>query len=114
MTTDQLYLNAERLAQFNAALGAGALDALLGEAESEVEHYTVGYTIEQPVLDGWTRIICLHKAYLAAEFSVPKDIETGYSDTMTELRAIADGKRAVGASGAGDWGSNEQVDFSQA
>lgn len=117
MTTAQLLLTAERLTQFTAALGDGALETLIVEAEAHVAQYTRGFVVEQTVIDKYTRTITLYQAHLAAEFGVPEDLKSAYDAVMSELQDIADGKQPLpqeeGESGAtvagGGWGSQTRL-----
>lgn len=116
MTSSDLLLTAERLAQFNAALGAGGLDTLIDEAEKYIEARTSGYEIEQQVLDGFMRTIVLRKAHLVTEGAVPEDLKSDYDQVITDLDKIADGKWPLGRTAHGEvepevgaWGSQTRL-----
>jgi len=117
MTTSQRLLTPDRLTQFTAALGDGAFETLIVEAEAHVAQFTRGFIVEQTVIDTYVRTITLYQAHLAAEFGVPDDLKSAYEAIMTELQAIADGKQPLpqedddgGATvSGGGWGSKTRL-----
>jgi hypothetical protein len=121
-TSQDLLLTEERKTQLTAALAnlgvADPLAKVIGEAVSEVSEMTRGYVIAESRTNGWTRILSLEKAYLAAELGVPEDISNSADAVRKELAAIASGNRPnlplteapeVPSTGSGKWGGDTKI-----
>lgn len=116
MSSADLLLTAERLAQFEAALGAGGLDKLISEAETYVGTRTAGFEVEQEVLDGFVRTIVLRKAHIVAEGSAPEDLKADYDQVLSDLAKITSGEWSLSRSDEGEvsadggaWGSQTRL-----
>lgn len=93
---EELGLDADRIAQLRAALSTpeqpDALEQILAEAEAEVDGLTRGFDVDPIRRRGWLRAVALYRIFTLAG-GAPENLAQWYQDTMTELRAIAEGRR---------------------
>jgi hypothetical protein len=91
-----LNLPADKLAQFNAALGgsASALQGICDGAAADVTRLTNGYVVDPATATNWGRAIALYRAYSQAQFGeIPKAIADDFKAVWDELTSISKGER---------------------
>jgi phage gp36-like protein len=93
-----------RLATFVPEVGATRtelLTAMLARADALIDGY-IGAVYATPapasgLLQGWTLIACVYEIYLTRGGpEIPEKIKDSFEALMTDLRAVADGKRQIG------------------